>query len=113
MRIFQNEVEYPGNIISEKGLRPSDTGIESIKKLTRPQNLFELKSFLGKGNYYGKFIPNLAQISGPLNSLRRKSVKFTWGEIQEQVFEELKKRLMKATTLCPNGIVSSVNLQYF
>ena len=39
-----------------------------------PQNVQELRSFLGLINYYGKFIPNAATVLAPLNVLLRKDV---------------------------------------
>ena len=43
-----------------------------------PQNVQELRSFLGLQNYYGKFIPNLASLIQPLNSLLQHDHKLKW-----------------------------------
>ena len=40
-----------------------------------PQNVQELRSFLGLLNYYSKFIPNLASIVHPLNWLLRHDIR--------------------------------------
>jgi hypothetical protein len=37
-------------------------------------------------NFYHKFIPNLANIAGPLNFLHKKGVKFVWGPDQQRAF---------------------------
>jgi transposase InsO family protein len=96
---FQSEVEYLGHIISEHGLRPSNSGIEAIKQLPRPKDLQQLQSFLGKINYYNKFIPNFSQLSAPLNMLRKKDVPFTWSDAQEKVFIKLKQEIIDTTKL--------------
>ena len=96
---FQSEVEYLGHIISEHGLRPSNSGIDAIKQLPRPKDLQQLQSFLGKINYYNKFIPNFSQLSAPLNMLRKKDVPFIWSTAQEQVFMKLKAAIIDATKL--------------
>ena len=44
-------------------------------------------------NFYHKFIPNLAEIAGPLNSLRKKGVQFVWGAEQQQAFDVLKQAI--------------------
>ena len=44
-----------------------------------PQNVQELKSFLGLLNYYGKFIPNL-------NSLLQHNHKWKWSKDCDQAF---------------------------
>jgi hypothetical protein len=46
--------------------------IDAIEKAPRPQNVSQLRSFLGLLNYYRKFVPNSASIIQPLNQLLQK-----------------------------------------
>lgn len=96
---FKPEVEYLGNIISSEGIRPSETNLEAIKQLPEPKNLNQLTSFLGKINYYNKFIPNFSELAGPLNALRRKNIPFVWTKIHKDSFTKLKDAIVKATRL--------------
>ena len=48
--------------ISIEGLRTSNAKVQFILKAPTLKNMAELQSFLGLGNYYGKFLPNLATI---------------------------------------------------
>ena len=52
---------------------------------------------MGSAHYFGKFIPNLAQISHPLRPLLRKFSKFIWTAEHENCFEEIKTRIANAT----------------
>ena len=54
-----------------------------------PENLTQLQSFLGKINYYHRYIPNYSQLAAPLNQLRKKDVPFTWFTAQENAFNKL------------------------
>jgi len=65
-------VEYLGHVIDKHGKRPSDSAIEAVKLLPEPKNLQQLQAFLGKINYYGKFVANLSQKAEPLYSLLKK-----------------------------------------
>ena len=50
-------------------------------------------------NYYGKFIPQLSTIKGPLNRLLNKDVQWSWGTAQRNAFQVLKQQLMSAEVL--------------
>ena len=65
---FQNSVEYLRHLITAEGVHTTSKKIEAVVEAPAPQNVTELRSFLGLLNYYGKFIPNLASILHPLHS---------------------------------------------
>ena len=53
-------VEYLGHKISDKGLQPTEGKIRAIIEALAPQNVSQLKAFLGMLNYYAKFLPNIS-----------------------------------------------------
>lgn len=53
-------IEYLGHIIRAEGLCTSDAKVSAIVNAPAPQNVTELRLFLGLVNYYGKFLPDLA-----------------------------------------------------
>ena len=54
-----------------------------------PQSLAELQRFLGMVNYLGKFIPNLAEVTAPLQALWKKDVPFNLQKPQLDAIEKL------------------------
>ena len=64
-----------------------------------PKNITQLQSFLGAVSYYRKFIFNFAKIARPLNKLLKKGSDFEWNTDQDNSFQELKDRLVKAPIL--------------
>lgn len=62
-------IEYLGHIVSKDGIQLVPSKVEAIVNAPPPANVWQLRSFLGLTNYYGKFIPNLATILHPLNAL--------------------------------------------
>uniref|UniRef100_A0A5S6R3L9 RNA-directed DNA polymerase n=2 Tax=Trichuris muris TaxID=70415 RepID=A0A5S6R3L9_TRIMR len=98
-KFFQREVEYLGHVLSANGLCPSETRVQAIKALPRPRNLQELQAFIGKVNYYGKFINNLASLCAPFRPLRKKHAVFKWHSDQEEAFQRLKDELVHVTKL--------------
>ena len=73
--------------------------MEAIQKAPSPKNVQELRSFLGLLNYYGKFIPNLASLIRPLNSLLRHDCQWKWSDECEAVFKEAKEKLLSSKVL--------------
>ncbi|MFH4977117.1 hypothetical protein AB6A40_003826 [Gnathostoma spinigerum] len=96
---MQNDVTYLGHIIDRTGKRPNPERVAAIKNLPRPRNVTEVEAFLGKVNYYGRFIAELSDKCEPLNRLRRKGAKFKWSQDCQRAFERLKNELAGATVL--------------
>ena len=57
-----------------------------------PKSVKVVQKFLGLANYYRQFVKDFAKIARPLHEMTRKENKWSWGEKQQKVFEELKER---------------------
>ena len=64
-----------------------------------PENVAEVRSFLGLANFSCRFIPQFATLSESLRQLTKKDVKFHFGPEQRRSFEALKTSLAGAGTL--------------
>jgi len=73
--------------------------VEAVQNWTRPNNVSEVRSFLGLAGYYRRFIMKFSQIALPLTRLTRKDALFEWDEECEKSFRTLKKKLTKALIL--------------
>ena len=83
-RFMQAEVVYLGHVIDRTGLHPDKGRIQAITEAPTPQNVTELKAYLGLLSYYGKFLQNLSTVQAPLHRLLRKGVKWNWSCEQER-----------------------------
>ena len=54
-----DSVEYLGHRISAEGLRPTKEKVRAVIDAPPPQDVSQLRAFLGLVNYYGKFLPQL------------------------------------------------------
>jgi hypothetical protein len=61
--------------------------------------VFEIRSFLGLGGYYRRFIEGFSKLSKLLTTLTRKNACFVWTDECEQSFQELKRQLVTAPVL--------------
>ena len=64
-----------------------------------PMNLAEVRSLLGMAQYSAQFIPNFAEITGPLRQLTHKNVKWKWTNHKQKSFEVLHNVLLCDTVL--------------
>ena len=85
-------VSYLGHQIDASGLHPLPDKVRAIEEAPAPNNVTELKSYLGLLTYYGKFLPNLATQLAPLYQLLRK-------QQQKKSFQTSKKLLMSSRLL--------------
>ena len=65
-------VEYLGHKISNKGIQPTEEKIRAIVEAPAPNNVSQLKAFVGMLNYYAKFLPNISSTLAPLFKLLQK-----------------------------------------
>lgn len=99
------EVAFLGHVINEKGVMVDPQKIEAVANWKQPQNVKEVRSFLGLAGYYRRFVEGFSKIASPITALLRKvHKKFIWDEKCEDSFQQLKKRLTSAPVLAlPEG----------
>ena len=96
---LQDSVEYLGYRIDAQGLHPTASKVEAIVNAPAPQNVTELRSFLGLLNYYGKFLANVSTLLHPLHQLLHTDTPWTWSEKCEDAFKACKQRLLNSKCL--------------
>ena len=57
---LKDSLEFCGHKIDKDGLHKTKTKTEAVMSAPCPENVSELRAFLGLVNYYHKFLPNLA-----------------------------------------------------
>ena len=71
-------VVFTGYVISQDGVKPETRKIDAISKFPAPENLTQLRSFLGLVNQLGIFIPDLAHVTQVLRALLKTNVAYVW-----------------------------------
>ena len=92
-------VKFLGHVIDGSGISPDPEKISVICKLKEPQNVSELRRFLGMANQMSKFAPNLAETTKPLRDLLNKKSQWVWDSTQEQAFQVVKQSLSSSPVL--------------
>ena len=107
---FSDSVKYLGHVIDGDGLRTSDDKVNDIVNAPSPENVTELRSFLGLINYYGKFLKNLSTVLHPLNQLLQKKQKWNWTKKCESAFKQAKNMIISSDVLVHYDVTLPVRL---
>jgi hypothetical protein len=90
-QFFKDSVTFCGHIIDRDGLHKTPDKIQANTNAPKPENVTQLKSFLGLVNYYGKFLPDLVIVLNPLHRLLHKGQQWKWDQSCEDAFRKVKE----------------------
>ena len=91
---FKEKITYCGYDIDINGLHKSAKKVEAVLKAPRPNDVPEVRSFLGLINYYHSwFLPNMATAVHLLNQLLEKNHKWKWTEQCDEAFLKVKEMI--------------------
>jgi transposase InsO family protein len=93
------QIPFFGQLIGAQGSKPDPKKIDGIKKMNRPQDRTQLKSFLGMVNYLSKFSGNLAVLCKPIRELDKDGIPFVWLPHHETAFQAVKDEFSKEDCL--------------
>ena len=88
--INKRSVNFVGHIVSDKGILPDAERTKALRDMPRPENIHDVRRFLGVVNQFSKFSPKLSGLSQPIRELLKKDTQFVWGEVQEKAFNDVK-----------------------
>ena len=94
-----DEIPVLGCYVGKKGVRVDPEKVKAVVDWPVPQNVKQLRKWLGLANYLHKYTKNYADIVRPLSSLLRKDAEWHWGSEQNDAFEQIKRSLIEAPIL--------------
>jgi hypothetical protein len=94
-----SEVLFLGHIINRDGLAIDLKKVAAILDWKAPKDVRRIKSFIGKVDYYRRFIEGFSKITKPITALLAKKVEFNWTPACQESFETMKKKLTTALVL--------------
>jgi len=92
------ETLFLEHIINWQQVQMDPTKLEAMSKWSTPTKKKEVQAFLCFANYYRRCIANYSGKARPLIDLTR-DVPFSWGQAQQQSFDELKQLFLSAPIL--------------
>ncbi|KAF1319053.1 reverse transcriptase, partial [Globisporangium splendens] len=100
---FSPEIPVLGCFVGKIGVRVDPEKVKAIDDWPVPQNVKQLRQWLGLANYLHKYTRNYAALVQPLTQLLKKDVEWKWSDDHQAAFEEVKRSLREAPVLAlPN-----------
>ena len=106
------ETEYLEYILSRDGIKPQPKKVQAILALTLPQNVKQLRRFLGMVQYYRDIWARCSEILAPLSDLvgecghtkvtkanKTKKKPWHWDPVHQQAFDTVKATITCDVTL--------------
>ena len=93
------EVKFLGHIVGVNGVRVDPAKVQAINDWPVPQNVHQVRSFVGLATYFRKFIQGFSSMVAPLHELTKKDVPFKWTPQCQQAFESVKHTMTHAPVL--------------
>ena len=100
-QLFRPSIEYLGHVISGKGISPLPLHQEAVKNWEFPSTVTQTRAFLGKTNYYRKFIQQYSSMAGILSETIKGSPKKNQTIHQSPKMKEAFQRLNRALLEAP------------
>ncbi|XP_063363502.1 uncharacterized protein K02A2.6-like [Cydia amplana] len=97
-KFFENSIDVFGFTIDSNGIRVNKDNIKPLLQATPPINVTMLRSFLGKVNYYSRFLKDMASILTPLYECTKEN-KFNWTHQCDNAFVMIKNKLANMENL--------------
>jgi hypothetical protein len=97
----QAELEYLGHIVGASGVKVDPRKVKAVQEWPVPQDVHQLRSFLGMANYFRRFIQAYSALTRPLTDLLKAqaSVARDWNPKAQAAFEGVKYALTHAPVL--------------
>jgi hypothetical protein len=94
-QLCAEKVQYLGFEFDETGVRISDARAQFIRDWPVPQDIKQVRSYLGSINYVCKLVPRYAELTFALRELLRPNAEFKWGPEQQKSFDLIKQNISK------------------
>lgn len=79
-RFGVTKIDFLGDVISQHGISPNPTMTSALSEMPQPSDKAGVQRMLGVVNYFGKYIPHLAERTTLLRSLIKKDTVFEWSQ---------------------------------
>ena len=94
------DIDFLGHRVTQHGITPLPEKLEAIREFEQPTTVKGLQEFIGRANFYRRFIPAAASKMLPLfEALAGKPKTLEWNEEMVRAFKNTKRALAEGTLL--------------
>lgn len=93
------ELRYLGYMVDSRGLRPDPEKVNAIVNMAPPNNITEVRRFIGTASWYRRFVPDFSSLLAPILNLTKKGNRWKWSSDCQESFNAVKEALITAPIL--------------
>ncbi len=93
------QCDFLGHSLSSQGITISKDHVRSIESYPRPENVKEVRTFVGLVQFFKDYIPQRPVLTAPLTALTKKNAVFKWTNECQEAFDKLKSILSSQPVL--------------
>ena len=95
----QSKLKFLGHKFTKSGIEPDGDKVSAILEMPEPTSVPLLRQIMGMVHYLGAYLPNLHDITKPLNDLLRSDTVWLWEPAQQEAFNKMKELVSSAQAL--------------
>ena len=107
---FLKCIKFLGHIVDQQGVSANPDKVSAVTQMAPPQNITEVRRFLGMVNQLAKFSPLVSEMTHPLRQLLSMKTDWTWNPMLEEAFLNIKTALSKPTVLTAYNIAAELKV---
>ncbi|GJP80461.1 hypothetical protein CLOP_g10671, partial [Closterium sp. NIES-67] len=89
---YKRELEYLGHLVGNNRLKVDPKKVVAVQNWPVPQDVGQIRSFLGLANYFRRFLENYSTVVAPLTALTRKGTAWEWTRQCQEAFDKVKNK---------------------
>ena len=97
--MLQKEVIFLGNVVTDKGVKPSPINITKIVEWPRSKTAKQVRQLVAMGSYYRRYVKDFASIVRPMVDLTKKGRKVLWTDACDASLEAVKQALVSSDVM--------------
>jgi len=99
LQLAKSEVKFAGFLVNSEGFQGDPDKVKAISSFPRPENITQMRSFMGLVNQLGSFSSEISSVAYPLRGLLKKKNEFVWLDSHQKAFDSVKKCLSQPPVL--------------
>ena len=95
----KTEVDFFRETYTTDGHKPAQSKVSVIVEMLPPTCKKQVQSFIGMVKYLSKFLWRLSEFAEPIGGVSKDKVPFNWGPEHQEVFNQIKREIVRAPIL--------------
>jgi len=112
LKLRETQVSFIDHMATGDGLQVDPAKVKAIRDMPAPTDKAGVQRLLGLAQYLSKFLPNLLDMTKPLQELTQQDTEWCWDDTQNTALNQLKKAVTRTPILHYYNLIDEVTLMH-